>query len=243
MADVHADKVKTMVQDVMTALAHNYGSVVEKERKELSRYFDTANITGNDRAKYMANFSSGTVQASLQGLLAVATEALRISVEEQVTIATAGKINAEKDLTGAEKAKIDYEVLNLLPKQGLILDEERNLTASQATTEGAKQAHMNAEVSKLGQETSLLTAQASNEAKKGTVGGIIEQQAELYKQQALSFKGHNLAKAGDSIAQVMGMIVAEGALPDPTFVSAHSAIMNQLYMLSTGNTIYYTAVK
>ena len=106
-----------------------------------------------------------------------------------------------------------------------------------------KQSQLDAETERLTAQELLLVAQRTSENKKNETDGITDQQTELYKQQALSFKGHNLSKGADSIAQIVGMIVAEGAVPDSGIVNAHSKCVSDLAALSGTSLSAYSSVK
>lgn len=90
----------------------------------------------------------------------------------------------------------------------------------------------------------MIASQIVEQNMKIQAGGMIDQQAELYKQQGISFKGYNLAKGADSIAQIASMIVAEGGVPSSEIISTHSNIIKSLVSLGGLETMAgYSAVK
>jgi len=247
MTTIASTDIKTLLKEVVETVAYDYDNIVKQGKDHLTEYLKTAKITEREKAEMFSNFLVQSVSTNVQSAMMLAGDIAKTNAElafrQAEQDAAVAKTNAEKTVLEEQLLQEQYKRLNIMPKELAILIQEELLKQEQVQTEDKRQLQMDAEIAKLGAEKLLVDEQTETEAKKNVTDGLIDRQTELYYQQGLSFKGHNLSKGADSIAQIVGMVVAEGAVPAPEIMSAHSKCVTDLAALSGTTLAGYSTAK
>lgn len=237
------NEIKDLLKDILGTVAYDYDNLVKNGTDGMKSYLADAQLPEQTKAEMYANFLAQTMTTSIQASVMLAGDIAKANAEFNFRSNDVLKSAEELNILREQLKHEQYKTTNMLPAEYAILQKDALLKAELITTESAKQSQLAAETTKISAEKLLIDSQKAGEDKKNAVSGVIDQQAELYKQQGISFKGHNLSKSADSIAQIVGMIVAEGAVPATGIVTAHAKCVAELASLSGTTLTSYTTVK
>lgn len=236
--------IKLNLKAIFEILVDDYENLAKKGTDTLLSYLETAKITENQKAEMFTQFTSGVIQNGINSALALSGDITKYNAELAHRAYESDEAKARTDVLKEQLKQEIYKTTIMLPQEVELKELEKSLRVEQIQTEDKQQEQITANIQKTNKDILLIQAQIDEQTKKLIEGGQIDQQTELYKQQAISFMGHNLAKAGDSIAQIVGMIVAEGGVPATPMMTAHSNIMTSLVKLGGMSTLTaYTTAK
>jgi len=235
--------VKDLLKETLGTVAYDYDNLIKNGTDGMKAYLKDANLPEKQKAELYSNFMGQVITTSIQASIMLAGDIAKANAEFDFRSNEKLKSVEELNILKEQLKQEQYKTLTIMPKEyeGLVQD----VLMKQATivTESKKQLQTIADTARLSAQKLLLDAETDGETKKNAVNGVIDRQTELYNQQALSFKGHNLSKGADSIAQIVGMIVAEGAVPDAGIINAHSKCVTDLAALSGTTITAYSTVK
>lgn len=239
---VKSEAIQTLIKETFSTISTDYRSIAQDSIRDIKDYLSKSRLTEREKADIYANFNSNITNGSLQSVIALAGDISKFNADLEIRM---GEISYRMEQTNLIKEQIEqekYKRINLMPEELLNIKKDFEIKAQTLLNEIEKLNLLKEEILKVRKETALMEKQATQEEEKIT-HALTQKQADLLNQQAISFKGHNLSKAADSLAQIIGMVVAEGAVPKAEIMTAHSKCITELGNLAGVTINAFTSAK